>query len=97
MTGAPAVAVRIETLLGSIADTLLERCTAFCRLEDDAVSQAIADAQHARAEEAEWISHMVRNYPWRETLDAAAGLCPICGGDCSAANPPVTNCPMIAI
>lgn len=22
------------------------------------------------------------------------GVCPICGGDCAGANPPVTNCPM---
>lgn len=22
--------------------------------------------------------------------------CPVCGGDCSAANPPMTSCPMLA-
>ena len=29
---------------------------------------------------------------WRDSIDA--GICPLCGGDCSAANPPVIFCPM---
>lgn len=26
--------------------------------------------------------------------DHSRGVCPVCGGDCAAANPPVTFCPM---
>jgi hypothetical protein len=29
---------------------------------------------------------------WQDQIDA--GVCPLCGGDCGSANPPVYDCPM---
>ena len=29
---------------------------------------------------------------WIRSIEA--GVCPVCGGDCSGANPPVIDCPM---
>jgi hypothetical protein len=29
---------------------------------------------------------------WQEMIDD--GVCPLCGGDCGSANPPVYDCPM---
>lgn len=34
---------------------------------------------------------------FRENVECEPESCPVCGGDCGAANPPMYNCPMAVV